>query len=155
MARSRVQARLDQSIQDALEEIGKLAKKNILDAFSGEYGYREDGSRKKWKELNKDYVKRYRKDSSNPILEVVGDLKKAIEVRITKYGIETGVFSTDGKENWAGETTPLNLVSEYLSFERPHTNPSKKFLGDSAFVKKIFDKHFQRATRELQIEGLL
>ena len=153
MARpSGISARFAQAAQDALKEIAILAKKNILDAFGRERGYTENGTPVQWEPLNEDYVAK--RGSSTPILKIEGDLKNAIEVVVTKTGIKSGVFSTKGKENWAGKTTPLNVVSSYNS-NRPHTNPSKKFEQGSAFLQNIFNKHANRVIRQLQSEGLL
>ena len=158
MAKSRVQTRLDRSIQDALEEIRKLAKKNILNAFDSEYGYTESGSRVSWDSLDEEYVKRYRGGNSTPILNITETLRKSIEVKPTKNGFESGVFSQSGHPtpSWGknGQTRSIKQVSQFNS-NRPHTNPSKKYLGDSAFIRGIFSKHFNRAVRELQKEGLL
>ena len=153
MARPRgIERRFADAIQDALKEIAMLAKKNILDAFSRERGYTEDGKLVQWAELNEDYVAK--RGSDHPILEREGVLKDAIEVIITKTGIKTGVFSTTGRPNWADGITPVNDVSSY-NYNRPHTNPSKKFQGESAFVINIFNKHTKRVIRQLESEGLL
>ena len=153
MARPRgISRRFADAANDALEEIAILAKKNILDAFERERGYLEDGTPVKWKELNEDYVAK--RGSDSPILEIEGVLKNSIEVIVTKTGIKSGVFSSTGRPNWAGSTTPLNEVSSYNS-DRPHTNPSKKFEPGSVFIKNIFNKHVNRVVRQLESEGLL
>ena len=147
-----IEARFEMAIQDALKEIAALAKKNILDAFSSERGYTENGTPVKWKPLNEEYFAK--RKSNTPILVVEGVLKKSIDAIVTKTGIKTGVFSTTGRPNWAGGSTPVNEVSSH-NYDRPHTNPSKKFQGESAFIINIFNKHTRRVMRQLESEGLL
>ena len=149
-----IEARFEMAIQDALKEIAALAKKNILDAFSRGRGYTENGTPVTWDELNDDYVAKWRDGSKKPILEIEGVLKKSIDAIVTKTGIKTGVFSTTGRPNWAGGSTPVNEVSSH-NYDRPHTNPSKKFQGESAFIINIFNKHTRRVMRQLESEGLL
>ena len=158
MARPKgIEARFAQAIKDAFEEIAMLAKKNILDAFGKERGYREDGTPVKWPALDEDYVEKRKKDwgSDSPMLDIEGVLKDSIQSIVTKTGIKTNVFSSAGRPNWAGGTTPVNKVSSYLSSKRPHTNPSKKFNEGTAFIKNIFSKHANRVLRQLAREGLL
>tara|TARA_B100000700_G_scaffold307080_1_gene383034 strand:+ start:227 stop:694 length:468 start_codon:yes stop_codon:yes gene_type:complete len=149
-----IQARFRQAIDDALKEIASLAKKNILKNFDEEAGFTEKGRRVKWDDLDDDYVFRERGGSYHPMLYVKGDLRSAIEVKVTPKGIKTGVFSNKQKRRWKGDTIPLSEVSEHLSWKRPHSNPSPKFLGESKFIQSIFEKHTARVLRQLEKEGL-
>ena len=154
---NKITTRLLQAFEDVLKELAPLMKKNILKAFDNEHGYNEDGGKVSWPELSPEYVRRKpprgRGGSSHPILRVEGDLRKGIDVIAKGLSIDANVFSNKMKARGKG-TISVNEISKILRIERPHTNPSSKFMPGGVEVFRILEKHFSIAIDEMIQQGI-
>ena len=154
MAESIVNSRFRQAFADAFLEIAKFMEIDILKAFDNEHGYDESGNRVSWPSLGTGYVMSERGGSAHPILVRDGDLRAAVKVIADKSSITTDVTSSKMKERGGPGTISVAEISADLGIERPHTNPSSKWLPGSSNVRKIIDKHLWAAYNELRRDGL-
>ena len=156
MSESIVKARIKQAFSDAIIEIGDNITQDIQDGFDGEYGYNEDFKRVNWSELSAKYVKmkppRGRGGSSNPILDFEGDLRAASGARVNGFKLSTTVVSNKMKPRGKGSISVAD-ISSILSADRPHTNPSAKWLPHTSEgeenVGELFAMHFEELYEEI------
>ena len=150
---------MNQAAEDVLKELAPLRKQSILDAFDSEFGYNEKGKKVPWPQLNTRYVNdeppRGRGGSDHPILFVDGDLRAGIDSIVNDLDIEDGVFSSKMKARGGKGAISVEEISETLSADRPHTDPSIDFKAGGKITKAIFKKHIKNAMLEMMRQGIL
>ena len=161
MAESKLASKFRQIFYNFVKEVGENMEQDILDAFDSEFGYDEDGEKVQWDELSTRYVNqkppRGRGGSANPILNFEGDLRNAVKVKVSGATIDTDVTSQKMKPRGKGDTISVADISSILSVDRPHTNPSAKWLPHTSEgeknLNKLFAIHFEELYEEIR-QGL-